>query len=258
MEAVTELCLLQVKGGSSPLVYGGVDGAGQWKGYEFDWLKNLWAPLYLATVDTQYQRIDLFSLWPIWWVIWQCGTPFRINLSWREANVSEYTYSHPISEPANGSAGIGDGHIWSIDLGPPLLRLTHQNLNDDSIRNQAVEIFRHWIRVDRQTVARFHAGVPFVEASHTWVTNQMPGVRQELLVMFNSPGMNIERLAKALAPVILALGAHLQHQGNPDVFRLIPILEWLESNCYGNLITPQLLQNLSRAQRENVGPAAYL
>src|SRR6266542_5844062 len=64
MEAVTELCLLQVKGGSSPLVYGGVDDAGQWKGYEFEWLKNLWAPLYLATVDPQYQRVDLFSLWP--------------------------------------------------------------------------------------------------------------------------------------------------------------------------------------------------
>ena len=71
-------------------------------------------------------------------------------------------------------------------------------------------------------------------------------------------GANIEMLARALVPALLGLGAHLQHQGNRDAFRLIPILEWLESNRYGNLITPQLLQNLSRAQRENVSPATYL
>ncbi len=78
METVTELCLLQVKGGRSLLEYGGVDGNGEWRGYEFRWLKNLWAPLYLATVDAEYQKVDLFSLWAIWWVFWQCGTPFKV------------------------------------------------------------------------------------------------------------------------------------------------------------------------------------
>src|SRR5438132_3931507 len=48
LETVSELCLLQVKGGTSPLGYGGLDARDQWKGYEFDWLANLWAPLFLA------------------------------------------------------------------------------------------------------------------------------------------------------------------------------------------------------------------
>src|SRR5712691_8091540 len=56
MERVTELCLLQVKGGRSPLEYGGLDRNGKCKGHELEWLKTLWAPLYLATVDAQYQR----------------------------------------------------------------------------------------------------------------------------------------------------------------------------------------------------------
>lgn len=255
MEAVTELCLLQVKGGSSPLGYGGVGASGQWKGYEFEWLKNLWAPLYLATVDPQYQRVDLYSLWPTWWVMWQCGSPFRIVFSWREATVSAYTFSQPTREPTGGSAGMGDGHTWSIDLGPPFLQLTHQNLNDDSFRNQAVEIFRHWIRIDRQTVARFHARVPFVEAVHAWVTNQMPGAHQSLLAWDPRPGMNIEWLAKALVPSLLGLGVHLQWQGNCDAYKLIPILEWVEENNYGNELTKGLLQGLSATQRDGVSPA---
>jgi hypothetical protein len=255
LEAVTELCLLQVKGGSSPLGYGGVDASGQWKGYEFDWLKNLWAPLYLATVDPQYQKVDVFSLWPIWWVMWQCGTPFRIVFSWREATASAYTFSQPTREPTSGRAGMGDGHTWALDLGPPLLQLTHQNLNDDSFRNQAVEIFRYWIRIDRQTVARFHAGVPFVEAVHAWVTNQLPGAHQSLLVWDPRPGMNIEWLARALVPSLLGLGVHLQWQGNRDAYRLIPLLEWVEENNYGNEFTRSLLQGLSRTQRDGVSPA---
>jgi hypothetical protein len=44
METVTELCLLQVKGRSSPLEYGGL-AKGVWKSHEFAWLKSLWAPL---------------------------------------------------------------------------------------------------------------------------------------------------------------------------------------------------------------------
>src|SRR5688572_18728813 len=66
-EAVTELCLIQIKGGASPLGYGGLDRNGNWKGYEFEWIRSLWAPLYLATVDVDYRRLDIFSAWPIWW-----------------------------------------------------------------------------------------------------------------------------------------------------------------------------------------------
>jgi len=258
METVTELCLLQVKGGSSPLEYGGLDRDGQWRGHEFEWLKNLWAPLYLATVDAQYQRVDLFSLWPIWWVIWQCGTPFKIICSWKDASDSEYTFSQPTKEAATCEARQADGHTWTIDLGPPFLRLTHQNLNEDSFRSQAVNIFRHWIQIDRQTVARFHARVPLLEANHSWLTNQMPTSQQSLLAWDPRPGMNIEWLASALVPSLLGLGVHLQWQGNTDAYLLIPILEWVEANGYGNPFTRGLLEGLSRTEREGVSPVTYL
>src|SRR5262245_7960265 len=50
-EEVTELCLLQVKGGIASLAYGGTDGKERWKDEEIRWLRNLWAPLYLVRVD---------------------------------------------------------------------------------------------------------------------------------------------------------------------------------------------------------------
>lgn len=139
-----------------------------------------------------------------------------------------------------------------------MLQLTHQNLNDDTFKNEAVEILRYWIRVDRQTIARFHDRVPLIEANYRWVTNRMPDAIQELLTMHAAPGMNIESLARSLVPPLLSLGANLQHQGNSHAFRLIPILEWIEANNDGNLMTKGLLEKLSRAQREGVSPAIYL
>jgi hypothetical protein len=92
IETVTELCLLQTKGGTSPLMYGGLQD-GKWKGHEFDWLKRLWAPLYLAHVDSDYEHVDLYSLWPIWWVLWQSGTPFKIVCTWKEVTGTVHDYS---------------------------------------------------------------------------------------------------------------------------------------------------------------------
>ena len=86
--------------------------------------------------------------------------------------------------------------------------------------------------------------MPFVEANYAWITNQLPGAHQALLVWDPRPGMNIEWLAKALVPSLLSLGVHLQWQNNSDAYRLIPILQWIEANSYGNLFTKGLLDDL--------------
>lgn len=257
-ETVTELCMLQVNGGSASLQYGGRDKHGIWKIREFDWLKSLWAPIYLVQVDGEYREANIYSLWPIWWVLWQSPVPFKITFLTREATTTPHDCVHPTSKPSSSDEGDGDGQIWTIDLGPPILQLTHQRLNDDSFRTQAVEIFRHWIRVDRQIVARFHTGISFIEAVYGWITNQMPGARMEWLMMNSTPGANIESLARALTPAVLGLGAHLQHQDNCEAFRLIPVLEWLEANRYGNLLTGGLLEKLSRAKNNAVSPRKHL
>lgn len=77
-ETAVELCSLQIKGGKSELAYGGLNDRHEWKAHEFDWLRSLTAPLYLVRVDAGCSTVDLFSLWPVWWVFLQAGNPFRI------------------------------------------------------------------------------------------------------------------------------------------------------------------------------------
>ena len=77
-------------------------------------------------------------------------------------------------------------------------------------------------------------------------------------MMSPTPGALLEPLAQALAPALLALGASMQHQGNSNAFRLIPILEWLQENRYGTLLTDGLLEKLTRSRDEGVSPDKYL
>ena len=68
---------VQVHGRGADLEFGGVAN-GKWKSYEIEWLRSLAVPLYLARVSEDWARIDLYSLWPVWIVLAQSRTPFRI------------------------------------------------------------------------------------------------------------------------------------------------------------------------------------
>jgi hypothetical protein len=238
MESVTELCLLQVKGGSSPFSFRGTSQRGPAQ-HEIDWLKSLWAPLYLVRVDESYERVDVFSTWAIWWAVWQDRAPLGITCTWGDSSDT------PISVPDPEPTREGGVTTWSVDLGPPFLRLTHAALNDPAFEAKAVTIFRRWIQVDRQTVARFHAWVPLVDAHHAWATNALPvGPLRRLLAWDPQPGRNIDELLRAFVPTLLGLGVHLQWQDNVAAYRLIPALEFVHESGHGDGLIKGLLDGL--------------
>ena len=253
-ESVGELCLLQIKGGAAPLAYGGLDQNGRWKSHEIHWLRSLWAPLFLAVVDREYRAVELFSLWQVWWVNCMSAAPFQIKCSWDNAGarrdfVSAAGTISPVAEPE-----MGDRLSWTVPLGPPLLRLTHEALNDVAFATSAVKTLRAWIAIDRQTVARFHTGIPVFESVRAWQTNETPSELMNLAAWDPTPGRNLLGLARVTAPVVLALGLHLQHQADPDAYRLIPILQWLRCQAVGGSMLDGLLEGLERNQSGGRSP----
>ena len=254
-EAVTELCLIQIKAVLRRSNMVGSTAGETGRATSSSRIRSLWAPLYLATVDVDYRRVDIFSAWPIWWVMWQCGAPFKVVCSWREMVDAPHQFVAPSRGAEHALATeSGDGRTWSVDLGPPILRLSHESLNDSVFVAKAVGVLRAWIQVDRQTVARFHANIPFVHAHHSWQTNELPVAGQILLAWDPTPGRNIEGLGKALVPSLVGLGVHLQWQDNRDAYRLIPILEWIEARGFGDAFTKGLLEGLVATERAGTGP----
>lgn len=248
-ETVTELGALQVKGGLQRLAYGGLDRSGKWRQQQFAWLRSLATPLYLVRVDRNFASVQLFSLWPLWWIFWQAGNPFRVTFITREATSASYLWQAPRSSPDKRGAGKGDGMLWTVDLGPPLLRLTNENSNDPAFREKASAILRTWILQDRLTLIYYHLSVPVVTSITQWSTNALDvqGLGFGVSYFWNSrPGMNISSLCRTVAPMLVNLGLNLKSQNHEAAHRLIAVLEWFETMGQLDEVGKGLLGDLRR------------
>jgi hypothetical protein len=256
-ETVAELGSLQVKGGEAEFAYGGLNERGEWQEFEFTWLRSLATPLYLARVPADCSAVELFSIWPLWWILWrQHPSPFEVVFTIEAAGTGPNAWSEPQAVSAPEGAGHGDGMRWTINLGPPFLRLTTEQLNDHAFRQRTVAALRTWIACDRITLMRYHQFIPVLGAITKWTTNS-PDILEGRTWQFwaAEPGANIARLCQTAAPMLVNLGAHLQWQNDLAAYKLVPILEWLNGVGQLDPMGKGLLEGLQRTQAKGVGPA---
>lgn len=254
-ETVTELAAVQVKGGGESLAYGGLDRRGQWREYEFSWLRSLATPLYLARVDRAFSTVDLFSLWPLWLIFWsQAENPFEVRFV--TAGSRRAVWRMPEPRLSRSGTGRGDGMRWTVHLGRPFLRLRGKGLNDQEARRRVTAALRTWIAADRLTIMRFQQFIPVLTGITEWETNR-PEVFQTRTWQFwdRRPGANIDKLCRTVGPMLVNLGAHLQWQDDSAAYSLIPVLDWLQGRRQLDEIGIGLLRGLRDTKVRGVGPA---
>jgi len=255
-ETVAELGSIQVKGGDAELTYGGMNQRGEWREYEFAWLRSLVTPLYLARVNANCSEVDLYSIWPLWLIFWrQSANPFRVVFVTQPAERDSHPWQDPQSSPHPEGAGKGDGAVWSVDLGPPFLRLTNEKLNDAEFGLQAVAILRTRILYDRLTLMRFHQFIPWLTGITNWKTDCIDSIEMRTWQFWGTqPGENISRLCLTAAPILVSLGTHLQWQNDKAAYELIPVLEWLELKGHLDPMGKGLLDGLRETKAKDIGP----
>ena len=255
-ETVAELGSLQVKGGEESLAYGGLNTKGEWKEYEFMWLRSLATPLYLARVDARCHAIEFFSLWPLWLIFWQQSVlPFEVVFL-THSEVDESSLLQPPTKVHHPKgAGHGDGMQWTVDMGPPILRLTHAGLENADFCQRAIAVLRTWITYDRLTLMRYHQCIPVLDGITQWRTDYPDALGVTTWQFWASqPGANIARLCGTAGPILTNLGVHLQWQDDWAAYRLVPILEWIDTQGHLDSIGKGLLEGLRGTQARGVGP----
>jgi len=70
----------------------------------------------------------------------------------------------------------------------------------------------------------------------------------------SQPGANIARLCGTAGPILTNLGVHLQWQDDWAAYRLVPILEWIDTQGHLDSIGKGLLEGLRGTQARGVGP----
>jgi hypothetical protein len=257
-ETVTDLAALQVKSEDVPLRYGGLDPRGEWRKHEFTWLMSLATPLYLTEVARDRRSCEIFSLAPLWRLfIAQSVYPFEVTLTTQPASTShDWKLTPPLHEPA---ANRGDGQRWTLDVGPPILRLSVDDPNDQQFQQIAVSVLRTWIAQDRLNLMRFHQSIPALTAFTGWQTNSIKGMGSQIWQYWSpEPGANLERLCQTAEPLLVNLGIHLKSQNDRAAYALVPVLEWLGKRHLLGGIGQGLLTQLIEASQRGLGPAEDL
>jgi hypothetical protein len=160
--------LVQIKSESEDkIVYGwhplkkkGTEG--KWKPEELDWLFSQENPVLVGLVDKEQLRIKLYSTSNIWSVFYRQRYPGQLVLI-PDAPGSA-TEDVPASQPVpctDWPPKTGDGHIWEVKLGPPILSLTPQDVQDEEKLNRYRQVLELAIKTDQRNLWYRGLGVPY-------------------------------------------------------------------------------------------------
>jgi hypothetical protein len=256
-QTTRDLFALQVGGRSKPITYGGLRNGIPCQ-YEIDWLKSLTIPIFHARISADRETVDIFSLLPVWRIFFRSPSPFKIECEFQEPSEDLFTLPDEQPTPSNEEGAFGDGNIWRVNLGPPILSVTKRNLDASEFADRAKMLLRLWLQPSWTTIVRFQTGIALTDFIMSWSTNSLDVLQGQKMYWSPVPGANILELFQALQPALINLGANLQWQDDAAAFTLIPILEWANGAVGLSPFGKGLLEGLRRAQDLGVSPAQVL
>jgi hypothetical protein len=129
-------------------------------------------------------------------------------------------------------------------------------MNDARFVANSSSLLANWLAIDRQNVIRALLGVPYVQGVREWATNDFKTtvITLKQFMAWSESRQTVIDLAKALEPLLVNLGVHLQSQDDRAVYSLVSLLEWIDSlNLLGRM-GKGLLDGIKRTQAAGLSP----
>jgi hypothetical protein len=145
---------VQVKSTQGPVAYEAGDAA--------QWLSDQESPLFLCIVDRPKLTCAIYSTWSMHNAHLLHG-PLQTVLE-PNATIEEFGLPTRIDNTLH------------VPLGPPVLRLTPEDVVDSSLAIGWADVLEPWILIDREIIVNRRAGMFWVIGPNRWTTNEpLPG-----------------------------------------------------------------------------------
>jgi hypothetical protein len=141
---------LQVKSSPGPVTYEAGDAA--------RWLSDQESPLLLCIVDRPTLTCEIYSTWNVHNAHLLHG-PLRTVLE-PNAKIEEFALPTRIDDALH------------VPLGPPVLRLTAEDVIDSSRAIGWADVLEPWVLIDREIIVNRRAGMFWVMGPNRWTTNE--------------------------------------------------------------------------------------
>lgn len=228
-----EAFLVQVKSASAKrtIRYGGPDQKGQWKKEEVAWLFGQELPMLVGIVDKVAGALHLYSTSNMWHGRNQGGNLGQVWLVPDTPDKQGAEIPRPHAEKQDEwPSGIGDQQLWTVPLGPPVVSMTIQDLDNSDKLDLYRKILSRAINLEQTNITYRRLGVHFSRWLLRIDTNKYEDQWVGIGCTGNSRlGANSEVQLRAMAPFLATLAINFKLQKKPDSFdKLKPVATLLD------------------------------
>lgn len=235
--------LVQIKSISEKeIVYGGVDSKHKWKKEEIDWLFTQELPLLIGLVDKNELSLKLYSTSNMWAAWYFSGNIAQVTLCPdvpcnKEDQVMSPTKENNAEEVSEWvSINIGDGKKWTVPLGPALVSISFDDLENQEKMESFRQILSSALQLEQENITYRRLKVHISKWPLIIETNK--GITaQGIFVAANPvPGANTEEQLKSLFPILVTLAFNYKIQKKEyDLEKIKKVLE-----MFPNIGSPEL------------------
>jgi hypothetical protein len=184
---------VQAKSSTKPVEYK--------KPYEIEWITSQENPLLLCVADRDVGAMDVYSTWNL-----LCAA----KNGWRGKAIPNCIRLCPGKSSTWDWRGVEDRDDGSQDvlLGKPIVRITQEQIVDESSTQKLSQIIGTWIAFDRENIVHCKAEMNWVAGPLSYETGRIPS--QPFGVNFYWNPQNLQKCADNLALCAVALWRVLQ------------------------------------------------
>lgn len=216
---------VQVKSSTvSSISYGGIDNKGNWKEDSVRWLLNQRTPFFIAIVDKNTGKLDLFSTATRWFAVHGALIPCQITLKPYTPGIGEHigngTKSPIEVTPQNGMEPIS----WELPLGQPILSMNFDDAENQSFLLTNREQLKDYIYLDANNAVKCDSGLLHFQWPLVIKTND---TLMQYGISFAWPSEETQKThqqLRALTPLIATLSKTFQQAREPEKARRLASL----------------------------------
>jgi len=150
---------VQAKSDTDPIKYE--------KPHEIEWITSQENPLLICVADRDAGAMDVYSTWNL-----LCG----VQNGWRgqsKPNCINLCPGKSSTWDWRGVEDLDDGS-QNVLLGKPIVRITHEDIFNESRTQQLASVLGAWIAIDRENIVRCKTGMYWVVGPLSYETGIIP------------------------------------------------------------------------------------
>jgi hypothetical protein len=182
--------------------------------HQIEWIRNQENPLLLCVADREAGAMDVYSTWNL-----LCA----VMNGWKGKQIPNCIRLRPGESHSWDWRGVEDQEDGSQDvlLGKPIIRITHQQIFDDSSVGQIAQILGDWIKLDRENIVNCRAGLNWVIGPVSYESGVSPW--QNVAASFYWNPRNLPKCSENLVRAAVAVWRILR---DPNIANQVPTGPW--------------------------------